>query len=187
LSRYEVVDDPDPDGQPSAIRTYLECLRRTPDCTHRLILQDDVELVRDFDVRVRVALLERPGQLVAFFVPGMGLPGRWMREAARSGRDWLEFPTSVNWRPTVALCWPVSLVPEFLIYAEEYIAHRLRLRKGTLWDDPVVGGFCRLYKLPVWATVPCLVQHPDLVPSLVKRRSYLGLNPARKAAVFVAD
>jgi hypothetical protein len=185
LSRYEVVDDPEPDGAPSAIRTYLECLRRTPDCTHRLVLQDDVVTSRHFEERVTSALGHHPG-LIAFFVPGMGLHGRWVREAHKRGEPWVQLPTSANWVPVVALCWPAALVPEFLAYADEHIAHRARLRKGTYWDDPVVGSFCRSRKLPVWATVPCLVEHPDTGESLVKRRQYRGTNPARKAAVFDA-
>jgi len=187
LSSYEVVDDPDPDGPPSAIRTYLECLRRTPACTHRLILQDDVELCRDFEVRAERALLERYGVLVAYFVPGLGLPGQWTRKAHAAGKSWVELPTSTNWVPVVALCWPAALVPDFLDFAEAHIATRARLRKGTYWDDPVVGAYCRDRKLRVWATVPCLVEHPDVGPSLVKRKHYRGTNPARKAAVFVTD
>ena len=186
LARYEVVDDPVPDGPPTPIRCYLECLRRTSAAaSHRLILQDDVELCSQFEDKVWAALYERPDVLVAFFVPGLGLSGRWTREAYADGKRWVELPMSANWRPVVALCWPGALVPQFLDYANEHIARRAERRKGTYWDDPVVGSFCRLHKLPVWATVPCLVEHPDLVESLVKRRHYKGTNPARKAAVFV--
>jgi hypothetical protein len=182
------VDDPDPDGQPSAIRTYVECLRRTPaDATHRIVLQDDVELVAGFDERAQAALAEHPSSLVAFFVPGMGLVGRWVREAAKAGKRWCQLPSSMNWTPVVALSWPRELAQEFVPFAEAHVAARARRRVGTVGDDPVVGAFVRAHKLPVWATVPCLVQHPDLVPSLVKRRSYGGTNPARRAAVFVDD
>jgi hypothetical protein len=149
------------------------------------VLQDDVVTSRHFEERVTSALGHHPG-LIAFFVPGMGLHGRWVREAHKRGEPWVQLPTSANWVPVVALCWPAALVPEFLAYADEHIAHRARLRKGTYWDDPVVGSFCRSRKLPVWATVPCLVEHPDTGESLVKRRQYRGTNPARKAAVFDA-
>jgi hypothetical protein len=188
LARYEVVTDPDPNGKPSAIRTYIECLRRTPPgVSHRLVLQDDVKLVRDFDSRAHHALRERPDTLVAFFVPGMGLHGRWVREAAKRGDRWVQLPPSANWVPTVALAWPRKLAEAFVPFAEEHVAERARRRMSTLGDDPVVGRFVRQHKLAVWATVPCLVEHPDLMPSLVKQRSYQGRNPARRAAVFTAD
>jgi hypothetical protein len=152
-----------------------------------LVLQDDVQLCRDFIPRAEAALRERPGVLVAYFVPGMGLHGRWLREAAKRGERWVQLPPSANWTPTVALCWPRELAEEFVPFAEAHVAGRLSRRMSTLGDDPVVGRFVRQHKLAVWATVPCLVQHPDLMPSLVKQRSYNGQNPARRAAVFADD
>lgn len=188
LPTAEVVLDPEPDGPPSAIRSYLECLRRTPDwCDHRLVIQDDAQPCLDFIVRAQLALGEHPRDLVAFFVPGMGTHGIRMREAHARGDAWQALPTSTIWQPVVALAWPRHLVEPFLDWAAKHIDQRASKRKGTYWDDPVVGGFCRAEKLTVWATVPCLVEHPDIGESLVKRKSYKGTNPARKAAVFVAD
>jgi hypothetical protein len=185
LAAYEVVTDPEPDGHPSAIRTYIECLRSAPSkATHRLVLQDDVQLSNDFDARVRLAIRARSEALVALFVPGMGLHGRWLRQAAKEGRDWVQLPPSANWVPVVALSWPLELAEAFVPFAKEHVADRARRRMSTLGDDPVVGRFVRQHKLNVWATVPCLVEHPDLMPSLVKQRSYNGRNPARRAAVF---
>lgn len=180
--------DPDPDGVPSAIRTYVECIRRTPpDATHRLVVQDDALPCARFVERATAALSERPHDLVAFFVPGTGLHGRWMREAAKRGQPWVQLPTSANWQPVVALSWPVELVEPFIDFADAHIAKRLARRLRTIGDDPVVGAFCRAQRRAVWATVPSLVEHPDLEPSLVKQRSYGGRNPARRAAVFVGD
>jgi hypothetical protein len=188
LAGYEVVSDPEPDGPASALRTYIECLRTTPpECSHRLVLQDDVELCRDFDSRAHHALRERGDTLVAFFVPGMALHGRWMREAHARGERWLELPPRANWQPTVALAWPRELAADFVPFAEEHVATRARHRMGTVGDDPVVGRYVRARRLTVMATVPCLVEHPDTQPSLVKQRSYNGTNPARKAAIFTAE
>lgn len=185
LRRYEVIDDPDPDGPPSAIRTYVECLRSLPpEVTHRLVLQDDVALTAAFHTKVELALAERPGHLVALFVPGMGLHGRMVRDAARAGSRWCQLPRSANWVPVVALAWPRELAEAFVPFAEQWIATRAARRMSTVGDDPVVGRFVREHKLSVWATVPSLVEHPDLVPSLVKQRSYHGRNPARRAAVY---
>lgn len=182
------MTDPDPDGPRSAIRTYIECLRETQqDGSYRVVIQDDAIPVADFRSRAGALLARRERELVAFFVPGMGLHGRWVREAARRGEGWRQLPASANWVPVVALAWPCELAAEFVPWAEEYVARRAARRLQTIGDDPVVGAFVRERKLRVWATVPCLVEHPDLEPSLVKQRSYGGTNPARKAAVFSGD
>jgi hypothetical protein len=185
LSHFEVIDDPEPDAFPSAIRTYIECLRSVPEnITHRLVLQDDVTLAADFHSKVEMAIYERPSTLISYFVPRFGLHGRWMREAAARGDRWVQLPTSVNWQPAVAVCWPRGLALDFVGFAEEHVAGRLARRMTTTGDDPVIGAFCRARKLPMWATVPSLVQHPDVGWSFVKGREYHGTNPARQAAVF---
>jgi len=188
LRRYEVVTDPDPDGQPSAIRCYLECLRRTPpEATHRLVLQDDVELARDFDARAAAAVAELPGDVIAFFVPKFALHGKWMREAHEVGKRWCALPSSANWAPAVATCWPVELVGDFLDYATAHVARRRARGLHTTGDDPVIGAWKRARSRTIWATVPSLVQHPDVGYSLVKLRDYNGQNLARRAAVFADD
>jgi len=183
-----VVSDPEPDGPPSAIRTYIECLREIPpEATHRLVVQDDAQPHPEFRARAERALRERQEPLVAFFVPGMGLHGRHLKQAAKEQRDWIELPRAANWVPTVALAWPRELAEAFVPFAEEHVARRAARRMHTMGDDPVVGSFARAHGLTVWATVPCLVEHPDTVPSLIRGRNYEGTNPARRAAVYRAD
>lgn len=186
LGEHEVVVDPDPDGRRSAIRTYIECLRSLP-TSHRLVVQDDAVPHHDFRARAEAAVAERPDTLVALFVPGTGLHGVWMRLAAKEGATWQQLPPSANWVPTVALVWPRDLAEAFVPFAEEHVARRRERGMGTLGDDPVVGAFRREHQLQVWATVPCLVEHPDHVESLVKRRSYAGRYPARRAAVYASE
>ena len=72
LSDAELVVDPDPFGTyRSPWRTYRAALERTPArATHRLVIQDDVTLSRDFDVVVRKAVAARPDRLLVFFVGG---------------------------------------------------------------------------------------------------------------------
>ena len=181
----EIVEDPEPDGKPSAIRTYIECLRRTPGgVSHRLVLQDDTRVCRNFRSRAHHAIRERPGDIIAFFVPNFALHGRVMREARKEGREWTALPRSANWGPAVATCWPVEMAADFVEFADAYVARRRAQGKGTIGDDPVIGSFRRARDLTIWATVPSLVQHDDVAYSLVKRREYKGLNPARRAAVF---
>lgn len=125
--------------------------------------------------------------MVAFFVPNFALHGRWMREAHEEDRRWCKLPPSANWAPAVATCWPVADAEDFLAYAIAHVERRRVRRLHTTGDDPVIGAWRRARARSIWATVPSLVEHPDLGYSLVKQRDYDGQNRARKAAVFLAD
>jgi len=50
----------------------------------------------------------------------------------------------------------------------------------------VVGYWARITKRQVWATVPCLVEHPDDVPSIAQTdRKADGSDRGRRAIHFV--
>jgi hypothetical protein len=190
LGGFELVTDPEPDSTVrSALRTYLEALRRTPaHATHRLVVQDDAIACPGFCDLAEKAITERPGDLIAFFVPGRTLLWKLMLESHERGDRWLQFP-NYNWVPTVALCWPVDLIADFLEYAEAVVAQRAHRGLHTHGDDPYIGEWKKKRRLPVWATVPCLVQHPDREPSLIRPdlKPKAGANRARAAALFVGD
>ena len=188
LGGYELVVDPEPHSYRSALRTYLECLRRTPaTATHRLVVQDDVIVREGFPELARAAIVERPDELVAFFVPGRTLLRRPMQAAYERGERWWQLPQSLNWTPLVALSWPAHLAAEFVPFGEQVIDTRADRGLSTHADDPYVGAWRKKRKLPVWATVPCLVQHPDVVQSLYRPhlKPRAGGNRARVAAVYV--
>jgi hypothetical protein len=191
LGEHEVVLDPEPDAvYGSALGTYLECLRTTPAwATHRLIVQDDAIPCRGFRARAEAAIAEHPHELVALFVPGRTLLRRLMVDEHRRGGRWVQLPQTLNWTPTVALAWPVDLARDFVPFGEQVIADRAARGMGTHADDPYVGQWRKRLKLPVWATVPCLVQHPDETQSLYRPtlRPRAGANRSRVAALFVDE
>lgn len=190
LGEYELVTDPEPYApHRSAFRTYLECLRRTPaDATHRLIVQDDALPCARFRALAAAAVGERPGDLIAFFVPGRSSLRDLIGKAHALGHRWVQLP-NLNWTPTVALCWPVARVHEFIPYGEAIVESRAKRGMPTMADDPYVGAWRKREKIPVWATVPCLVQHPDVVQSLYRcdLRPRAGENRSRVAALYVDD
>lgn len=195
---HELVTDPEPNGVPSAFRTYLECLRRTPaGATHRLILQDDAIPCPSFLELARERVTARPDDLIAFFVPGRSSLRDLLETAHRQGERWVPLP-KLNWCPTVALCWPAELIPEFLPYGEAIVENRARRGMATMADDPYVGEWFKARRRGqrhrrepeslVWATVPCLVQHPDTTPSLYRPDlKCKGTNRSRMAALYVDD
>lgn len=191
IGAADVVHDPEPDRvYGSALGTYLQCLRTTPaGATHRLVVQDDAVACRGFRARAEAAIAEHPDTLVALFVPGRTLLRRLMLDEHKRGGRWVRLPDSLNWTPTVALAWPTHLAHAFVEEGERVIADRARRGLTTHADDPYVGQWRKRLGLPVWATVPCLVQHPDETQSLYrpKLRPRAGANRSRVAALYVDD
>lgn len=175
----ELVSDPDPDGEPSPMRTYRECLRRTPaGVTNRLIVQDDTYPCDNFYVRALAAVAERPSDLIAFFVPGVKAAGSRRVEGAASRKEMWAQIGGAGIIPVVALCWPFGLIEPFLEFSQH---PHWRDKKA---DDAVVAAFVKRHRLPVWATVPSLVEHPDVESSLIGKIAKAGKNKARVAALF---
>ena len=176
------MTDPEPEGKRSPLRTYLECLRRTPaDATHRLIVQDDTRPVRDFHARASAALERAPEGLTAFYVSG-AFPQRTkqMRKAIADGEPFIRL-WKPGYVPTVATAWTPALIEAFLEWLPSYYF------PNPTRDDGAVGTWAKKAGILTHATAPCLVQHPDEEPALMGRRPRAGANRARVAAVFVDD
>lgn len=174
-----VIEDPDPDGKPSPLRCYRECVTRpAPGFSHLLIVQDDVRLCADFDVAVTRLLERHPDRLIALFVAGAPRRSAIEVRQADARGDAVCAMNRMDWVPTVALAWPLALAHEFSVYLK-------RVGQEMWADDPIVGGWVSKKRLEVLATVPSLVQHPDVEPSLLPNdKSAQGRNGYRTAAVW---
>lgn len=117
--------------------------------------------------------------MVALFVPGSGTHRRTMLLADRAGQPWARL--SPTWIPTVALLWPADLARRFVGWVAERGYDPWGRDRG---DDGFVGKFCAMNRIPVFAPVPSIVEHPDVEPSLIGRRAMGGKNRARVAAIF---
>lgn len=174
-----VATDPEPEGRPSPLRTYLEALRLAPAwATHHLVLQDDAVLCRNFTPAALLALESRPDGPLTFFVSEQHRESaHHIRGAYGRGERFVAVP-SRRWIPAVALAWPAELVPRFLEYVEAQ-----RWPGMFVADDEAIGRFCRLEHVEVLATVPSLVQHPD-IPSLIGRRR---IRAGRRAIHYIGN
>lgn len=182
----EVITDPEPDGQPSAWRSYRACLTRPHDADQLVIVQDDVALAAGFAEQLPAIAAAHPDQLTLLFVSGA--PSGWQRQvalAARQGRRWTTCPADrqPSWTPAVANVWPAALAAEFVSWADAWIAARGKHQVG---DDPVIGAWVRATGQQPVACVPSVVQHPDDQPSVVnpRVRGAAGRNRQRIACVF---
>lgn len=129
--------------------TYAECLRATPfSATHRLIVQDDVEVCPGFVDGVRAAIAARPDHLLSFFIshkPDGGV--RAQMDACERGYAWAILDNR-EWCPTQALVWPAFLIGPMLRFSHRATA-----------DDERVGAFLNQHGLYALQSVPSLVEH----------------------------
>jgi len=165
ITDHEIAD-------PNPLRNYLCCLENPPaKATHLAVLQDDALPCKRFDALLREAVSERPDDVISLFVGG--LTSRTRKDfylAMKRGERW----TPVYFREihhVVGLVWPVALAAHFL---EWYPQTRVPGPNPPRSDDAVVGFWARKTKHQVWATVPCLVEHDDLFPSMVQGHSRFG-------------
>jgi hypothetical protein len=180
----EVVEDPDPDGRPSnPWRCYRECLISPSgsDITHLLVIQDDAVPCRNL-----VAACERirvPGPVCLFLA---GAPVRLAREASRAlsqGRSLIPlYLSAADWLPVVAVLWPVEVAESLLEWAG---SNRLPGDPNPRSDDAVCGRWARQTGAEVFATVPSLVEHEDLVPSLIGKKARQGRSKWRTAGSWI--
>lgn len=178
---YEVVEDPGGE-KPIAWRTYRECLLRASGADWTLVLQDDARLCPGFPQALRNALSAAGEYPVALFVPRTSTKGRiqfW--QAQKEGRNWCTLDWR-EWVPVVALAWPRKHIGPFLHWAEEHGYGPQRWRA----DDAIVGEWARMTRTRVLATIPCLVDHPELDVSLAAplRRGAAHMRRPRVALAF---
>jgi hypothetical protein len=170
------VTDPEPNEERNPWRTARECWKHTPDdCTHRLVLQDDIIPCRRFLDHARRALAARPSRITSFYL-GMNatLTYRSMLVAAQDCSAWVLGSTD-SWVPCLALAIPRDLTASLAEFDD-----------GTrpVADDDVVGRWCRWHGLPWYATIPSLVDHDDDAPSLMRSD---WANGRRVAACWIGD
>ena len=142
-------------------------------------MQDDALPCYGFADRALAAIGERPDACVVFFAPGAGRVRLAVRAAAGRSEPWARLP----WKafvPVVATCWPREHALAMPGVVDAYDAKRPRVNRGS--DDGAAYVYCKLAQLPVWATVPSLVEHPDDVRSLIGKTPSHGAARHRVAA-----
>ena len=101
----------------------------------------------------------------------------------KSGQRYVD----LTWRsflPVVAVLWPRQKAEEFLAWADEH--PQLPGQREPRSDDAMGGRWKMLTRQTVRATVPSLVEHPDMEPSLIGRRAMWGKDKGR-VAMFLAE
>ncbi len=185
LGTGEIVFDPEPDGVKSPWRTYQACIRRGVELGGPfLVIQEDVLICGRFMEGVERAVAAQKDNPLAFFVPAK--PPAYTNaiyRAQEAGSAWAELPMG-TWAPVVALAWPQALAEHLLGWIE-----RTRFPPAWRADDEIIGRFVYEVGVPILASVPSLVEHPDTVNSVMNnhRRVGDGRDPGRRAYFFIGD
>lgn len=180
VPRAQVVADPDPTGYPSPWRTYRECLLQPIQTTHRVVLQDDVEVCRNFEAVIEKVIAARPLNPVALFVGGQPRTAiEAMGHACAHEETFAEYPSD-TWLAAVAVLWPTDVIEKIVAWVDKQ-----RWPVEFRADDEILGRAARAYQIPLLATVPSLVEHPDVVESVTGRNRHMrGVNTDRVAWCF---
>lgn len=147
------------------------------DVTHLLVVQDDAWPCDGFEARMLDRVAEKPDDLIAFFTPGAASHRRAIVRATMKNERWARLHG--GWIPAVALCWPIYRAREFAAHVDvryDVTKHRA--------DDAPIGVWATRNRVTVFATVPSLVEHPDIERSLIGKKNSAGRNRSRVAAIF---
>lgn len=179
----EVVSDPNPEDRlRSPWRTYRECLYAPPpSVTHLLILQDDVIPCRNLVAACE--MIARPDPVCVFLGGAPVRTAMLAKRALERGQRFVPVHRA-EWVPVVAVLWPVESAQACLDWTG---SNRLPGDPNPRSDDAVVGSWARRERVPIWATVPSLVQHADLEPSLIGRKARGGRAKWRVAFSWIGE
>jgi hypothetical protein len=146
------------------------------------VIQDDAIVCANFAQAVEKVAEENAEHPVALFL------GAYPQGTASKFRQALRRKEPYVWMhrspiiPLVAVLWPRHKAQEFLHWTDE------NPRKITRADDGVAGWWARSTRQQVRVTVPCLVEHPDLVPSVKGgQQARWGKDRTRKAVYFIPN
>lgn len=170
---------------PSPWAGYRKCLTGPPECSHLLILQDDVTVARNFAPAVETIAWANPDTPVCLFLAR--LPRDASAQAAKAMKQGRRY-VNLNWRsflPVVAVLWPRHKAVEFLEWAERN--PQLPGQREPRSDDAVGGRWKMITRQTVRACVPSIVEHPDMVASTIGRTAQWGKDAGRVAFLLAAD
>lgn len=180
LDGLDPVAVTDPGGKrPSSWRTHRACLETIPaDATHLLVLQDDAIVCDRFGEAVRAAVRERPDTILCLFVPGFAPVALDVNKARKRGDRWMPW-TLRSFVPVVGTIYPAAHARALVEFAD---ARKLGPHRA---DDAIVAAYVRAYRVPVFATVPCLVEHDDDCVSVM--RMPVGRRSRHRVAAWFAQ
>lgn len=171
---------------PSPWAGYRQSLTFQPaGFSHVVVIQDDAVVCANFAAAVTQVAEANPDTPVCLFLAYLPRP---TASAATRAMKLDQRYCDVNFRdfvPAIAILWPVHKAQEMM----EWTANNPKLpgNPAPRSDDAVIGYWMRRTRQRIRATVPSLVEHPDMTPSLIGRRTRWGQDRGRKALFLAED
>lgn len=154
---------------------YRRCLVEGELGTHRLVLQDDALPVDGFAELAVAAVARRSSRLVCLYTPALpAYFGRAMLVARSNGTPWAELTVRGMFCPVVATAWPAALARACASWHGHAKGNPMRA------DDARVMDWLKATKKYATASVPCLVDHDEALPSSLAN----GGRYSRRAAIL---
>ncbi len=173
---------------PSPWAGYKACLQKIPkNSTHLLVIQDDAYPCDNFAPALKAVAAAHPTYPVCLFLARLPREASARAEQAMR-RNRTQRYVQLAWRnfmPVVAVLWPRQKAVEFLEWADQNPI--LPGQPEPRSDDAMAGVWKMRERQTVYATVPSLVEHPDMEPSLIGKRASWGKDRNRCAAFFCED
>lgn len=178
LPNLSVISDPDWIGcNYTAHRACRETLRLAeldPEVTHVCVLSDDMELSDNFAANVTGAVAAVPDKVISLFCMR-----KTLEDAAAKNKRWGVSHIGVYGGSSI---WPVAWMKDYLIWEAKYV------REEYPYDDRRMGGWLVLHsKMPVWYTVPSLLQHLGANQSMMGHSNYTRISKTYKKDLPVLE
>lgn len=133
------------------------------DATHLLVIQDDAWPCDGFHDRAAAVIAEHPATTLAFFTPGFSHITRAVNVYRKAGANVMPHRGN-TFVPMVAIAYPAE-IPRGILEWEPTKKHSAAVVKH---DDGMVASFMCRHRKQVLVTLPSLVQHLNLEPSMMK-------------------
>lgn len=134
-------------------------LRYHPNCTHHMVLQDDVQLCTHFVKLVTTAIEHKPDEILCLYSPSQHLKARGTAWWRTRGGTWGQ-----------ALILPRRRIHEFLNWSAAHVDEEYT------YDDTRMALWSIERGIDVWVTIPSLVQHLGMNNSLLGHAGTIGNN-----------
>lgn len=150
--------------------------------SHVVVIQDDATVCQNFAAAVTQVAEANPDTPVCLFLAYLPRPSATeATKAMKFGKRYCDIHFR-DFVPAIAILWPVHKAQEMLAWTNGN--PKLPGNPNPRSDDAIIGVWMRRTKQRIRASVPSLVEHPDLVPSLIGRRAAWGQDRGRVSLFF---
>ena len=141
----------------TAISAYADALKK--DCTHVMVLEDDVSVVPQFSIITQMAISARPNSIISFF--GMS---RKLENAYQEETNWVEVPTC-SWNQCYIV--PVDKIEKIIDFSNKYAINNHAY-------DCILSVWCLLNKEKIYILTPNPLEHVGYEKSMLGHGPKLG-------------